>query len=159
MADSIRQQVINALDTRLKTITIANGYLTDLGTNVAAWSTTPFDPQNETFKLEYLDQDVTTSAGGDIPVGVHSHKMKVTLRLIVKDNTPIDLVRKYNADIMKAIGVEAKANGSRWSGLAIRTDPEGDRTQIDRAANRFGGQEISFYITFRTLEWDPYSAV
>src|SRR3990170_6560821 len=42
MADSKRQQIVSALDTRLKTILTTGGYETNLGNNVKWWRQEPF---------------------------------------------------------------------------------------------------------------------
>lgn len=43
-----RQEVCDALKAQLQTITVTNGYSTDLGTNVIAWSDVLIEPKTDT---------------------------------------------------------------------------------------------------------------
>ena len=154
----IRQQIITALDMRLKTILTTNGYLSNIGTYVVAWQTnpTPIEDLNPA-EIEYRDSDVAITIG---PVGVHSHRMQVTLEVRIAGSTTIELLRKMEADIQKAIGVEVNgAAPPRWGGVAVITDPSRTVLRAEQVGDKAAGLTFEFFITFRTLEWDPYTAV
>ena len=54
MPDTIRESIMSALDARLKTITVLNGYASDAGDNVFDWREDPLQ-DDELDALEYRD--------------------------------------------------------------------------------------------------------
>jgi hypothetical protein len=149
MADSIRQSIVNAVDARLKTIKIANGYETDIGLNVNRWKAIPVSSDKE-YELIYRDVSCET-----VYLEAHRHKLHFEVEAIIKAGSISDnQVRKMLADILKAIGVDPQ-----WSNLAINTHPEGDEINILQTEKIIGGTIIRFAIEFRTKEWDPYTTI
>lgn len=150
MADSLRQQIINAVDTRLKTIKIANGYETDLGLNVNRWKTIPVSSDKE-YELIYRDpiEDVTAE---NIAIGRHEHTLHMEIEIITKaDSISDNQVRKMIADIEKAIKVD-----ETWGVLAQRTIPESNEINVLQSEKIIGGVIFRFAIIFRTNKWDSY---
>ena len=147
MPTSIRQQIINAVDARLKTIKIANGYNYDLGNNVFEWRDAPLSDSNLP-ALIYRDLSCDTEY-----LETHRHKIHIEVELVIKD-TLASAVRKMIADVLKAIGVDPQ-----WSNLAINTHPEGDEMQVKQSEKIIGGASVKFAIEFRTKEWDPYVTI
>ena len=145
--DSIRQLIINAVDARLKTITTANGYNHDLGFNVFEWRDTAISDA-ELPALIYRDISCETTY-----FETHRHKLHMEVELIIKDISA-GAVRKMISDVLKAIGTDVQ-----WSLLAINTHPEGDEMMIKQSEKVIGGAIVRFAIEFRTVEWDPYTAI
>ena len=147
MADSIRQQIINAVDARLKTITTVNGYNHNLGFNVFEWRDTSLsDP--ELPALIYRDISCET-----VYLEAHRHRLHIEVELVIKDISA-SAVRKMIADVLKAVGTDVQ-----WSLLAINTHPEGDEMMVKQADKIIGGAIVRFAIEFRTVEWDPYTTI
>lgn len=153
----IRQQIINALDARLKTITVANGYLTNIGSNVEAWEVAPAE-QSELPRVEYRDEDVESSQGDGVPEGLHAHRLKITVEVINKGDTALTEIRKQESDLHKSIGVEAGATGLRWGGVATFTEPGRSRIIVDQSEIKAGTLVFEFFINYRTLAWDSCTA-
>lgn len=150
MADSTRQQIINAVDTRLKTIKIVNGYETDIGLNVNRWKATAVE-SDKTEELIYRDISEEITAENTV-IGRHEHTLHIEAEIITKAGSISDnQIRKMIADMDKAIGV-----GETWGGLAQRTIPEGNEMSIRQMDKIIGGAMVRFAIIYRTNRWNPY---
>src|SRR4030067_3246140 len=112
MADSIRQQIINAVDTRLKTIKIINGYETDAGLNVFHYKENPFE-QDKFLCIEYRD---VNDYPEDLSFGLFLHTITLEIRAYANGITIDKTARKLKADIEKAINTDLT-----WGGLAEDT--------------------------------------
>lgn len=151
MPESLRQQIINAVDVRLKTIKIANGYETDIGLNVNRWKAIPISSDKE-YELIYRDVSEDASAE-NAAIGKHEHTLHFEVEIITKAGSISDnQIRKMIADIEKSISA-----GETWGGLAQRTIPEGNEINILQSEKIIGGAIIRFAIIYRTNRWNPYS--
>ncbi|MEK6531261.1 MAG: hypothetical protein AABZ23_02065 [Deltaproteobacteria bacterium] len=150
MADSIRQKILDAVDLRLKTITKANGYETDIGSHVFHWKASDF-AHHDLPLVEYRDAACSVMEGG--PVGFHTFGLTVDIELLTMAgaSTPAE-VRKAVADIHKAAGQDMQ-----WGGLALNTEPLGDEMKIAQADKVIGGALIRIKILYRTRVFDPYN--
>ncbi len=142
-----RQSIIDTIDTQLKTILTANGYDTDLGSNVFEWRQVPLQA-SELPALIYRDAMSETEI---IVLDKHTHKL--TLEVEVKTEPgAIDgtLARKMIADVVKAIGVD-----HTWGALAIKTDPLNSEIIFDEGGKEkiISGAIINFEIMYRTDLW------
>ncbi len=150
MTDSVRQQIISALDTRLKAILVANGYQTNIGANVHDWlSETP--SEDDLPILDYKDVSVSTEIGSFVDF---THEMSLIIRAAVKSGTPMVAIRQVIADVDKAIGVD-----HTFGQLALITKRIGDESGVQIGDQVFAGCGINLLITFRTLGWDDYTKV
>src|SRR4030067_3027726 len=147
MADSIRQQIMNAVKTRLQAITTVNGCNYNLGSNVFEWRNTPVS-DSELPALIYRDISCDTEY-----FETHRHRLHIEVELAMKD-IAASTIRKMIADVIKAIGVDVQ-----WSNLAINTHPEGDEIIIKQSEKIIEGASVKFAIEFRTKEWDPYTTI
>jgi len=157
MPSTVRETILSNLDTRLKTILTTGGYSTNLGNYVISWQTdpTPLEELNPA-EVEYRDADVDSA---DDLLGTHRHKMKITLEVRAAGSTPIATLRSMEADLHKAIGVEAAgAAPARWGGVALLTEPGRTSMRAEQAAQVAAGLTFEFYITYRTLAWDAFTA-
>lgn len=145
---TIRQQIINAINTRFQGITVANGYQTNIGLNVSLWTDSPWDRSID-FGVDIRDPDCTGSA--DV-FPAHTFKLTVKVMAFTKTGatTAATIRDKVLADINKAIGVDPF-----WGGLAQNTEPPTDSIIIEHKDKIIGGCEITFVVQFRTKAWDP----
>lgn len=150
MADSKRQLIINAVDTRFKTILVSGGYETDLGQNVFEWRTAALPVAN---LPGIVLRDPECSVSSDVAIGQHEYELKVEAEINVAEgsSTPGE-IRKMIADVIKAIGVDIT-----WGGLAQRTEPIEDTINMDQKEKIIGGALVSFLIIYRTNAWNAYT--
>lgn len=153
MADSIRQQIMTALDTRMKAILTAGGYETDLGTSVFEWRTENLDDsQLPALVWRDIAAGVSDQADDGAAMGSHAHALTVEIEIITSGSTAPAAVRKMIADVYKAIGVD-----DTWGGLALATAPREDETEHDQAEKKIAGATIRAVIIYETLSFDPYT--
>ena len=146
-----RQQILSYLDALLATITVANGYRTNLGQDVHEWQPHALDPNESTLRVEYRDEAGTT---GYIAVGEHLHTLPVTLRVTTKNNTSgsaLEAVRAAIADIYAAIYTDVT-----FGGLAEDTNQEGQvKESYGEAADRAASAEVTYVIEYTTVPGTP----
>ena len=141
MADTIRQQIITAIDTQLKTISVANGYRTELGATVQEWDVTPLDPDSETYRLEYRDEE---EARADLTVGEHTMGLVMVIRVLTSGSTSAADIREMISDVAKAMYEDPT-----FGGLAYDTNQAAPAIlDKDEAADTASGAEIRFLIEY-----------
>lgn len=146
MADSKRQQIISALDTRLKTIKTIAGYQTNLGNNVFEWNNKPL-AANEMPGLIYRDVSNSRQEGA---IGKFRWGLNVEIEIMTSGSTAAADVRKMLADVYKAIGTDVY-----FSALAVTTEqPESDEMQIVKEDKKIGGALIKLSIIYDAAKWE-----
>lgn len=142
MVDTIRQQIIDAVDTQLRTIQVTNGYRTDVGTNVQEWDLTQLDPENETDgRLEYRDEE---QARVDLTVGEQTMGLVLVIRILTPGSTSAADIREMIGDVAKAM-YEDPTFGS----LADDTNQDGAALlDKEEAADQASGAEMRFLIEY-----------
>lgn len=150
MPDSLRQQIIDAVDTRFKTILTANGYETDLGQNVFHWKENAFE-QDHLPCLEYRD---VSDPPEDIAFQLRLHTITLEVRAYAKGSDVDKTARKLIADIVKCIGTDLT-----WGGLAEDTEQISVPGEInmDHAEKKIAGTLLVFEIEYTSDRFDPYS--
>ncbi len=149
MADTIRQQIIDAIDERFKLIKVVNGYETNLGNSVYQWKAVSYEGADLPL-IEYRDISNESGIG---PNPTHDHRLTIEAEIVVAaGNTTAAQIRKMIADVKKAIGTDL-----RWGGLAITTEPISDSMVIEQNEKIIGGVKINFTIIYRTMAWDEYT--
>jgi N-acetylglucosamine-6-phosphate deacetylase len=147
MATSIRQQIMTAVDARLKTVTTDNGYNTNLGASVHEWRETALEIA-ELPGVIYRDISQTTV----IAVGYHVHNLVLELDIFVSGASAPALLRQCIADAITAVGTDRQ-----WSTLAEDTLPVNDENiAIEHEGKRIGGVRLRFVIQYCTQPFDPY---
>lgn len=145
MPDSIRQQIIDAIDTRFKAITTTNGYKTNIGVHVFDW----LDRELADSELDALIYRDTVN---EIIQGtIHDYSNQLHLEIEVKTknaSTTAKQVRMMIEDIYKAIGTD-----DRWSGLAIDTQPVSETIDIQEWDKIMGSATIVVVIEYDTDKW------
>ena len=147
MADSKRQQIITALDARLKTIKTVNGYETNLGDNVFELRPAPLQ-DSELPGVVYYDTNETH----DIAVQTHIHTISINMDVITSGATTIATVRKMIADIIKAVGVDVT-----FGNLAEDSRILSDDIKIEHESKLIGGALIKMEIEYTTNTFNPYA--
>lgn len=147
MADSKRQQIVTAVDLKLKTILGGPTYETELGKSVHEWADVPLE---ELQCPGAIWRD--TSEPEDLTFGEHVHTLRLEVELFaVGSNAPKQL-RKMMADVVKAFGADRG-----WSGLAQDTLHRADDMATERESRRLGSATVRFDILYTTAHFDPYN--
>ena len=150
MADTVRESIIAALDARLKTITVLNGYITDSGAHVFDWREDPLQ-DSELDAFEYRDPACET--GPTETLRTWEHKLTVQIRICSKTMAQ---VRKIIGDLDKAIGADTMdpTKATMLSSLII--ERTGDETAIEHKERRYLVCTVTYVMTYPTVEWDQY---
>lgn len=144
---SIRQQIITALDTRLKTILTSGGYNTNAGKQVFEYREYNFEV-DELPALIYRDEDSQNIDSYEY----HRHKLFIKIEAVVVGTTAAADIRKLIADVITAIGTDLT-----WGGLAEDTLPESEPINIVHESRKVAGATIGITIDYRTGLWNPHT--
>ena len=152
MSDSIRQQIMDAIEARLGgiapgvTFQLPDASYLCQGTikGVYPWRKAKFS-QSEVPAIKMSDTDAKTFPG---PSTKHEHKLQVDLELYVLGNTSTSAVRSLMADVVAAIGSDP-----RWGGLAYWTDLDGHTIDVEQAGDVVSAGLINITVTYRTPLW------
>lgn len=143
MTDSIRQQIIDAIDTRFKAILTAGGYKTNLGNHVFAWRDTPLEA-TDLPGLIYKDTTEQREPGA----GIYDLILSIEIELF---STSAAGIRNCLADLEKAIFTDES-----WGELALNSEIETDEMAIEQKENTFCASKIILAVEYRTVRGDPY---
>ncbi|MFU8883104.1 MAG: hypothetical protein ACNA7Q_12115 [Rhodobacterales bacterium] len=154
---SNRQQIIDALVTRLKTIvagdviTLDNDeeytYATSAGSAVEEWRTTPLE-QKEPFALVVYDQEARKTIDDDTSIGYQRHALQIDIVVVTQQATPLAMARAMMADVSACIGIDPT-----FGGLAAWTQIISDSLDMDAKARVYAGARVSIEITYDTPLW------
>lgn len=145
---SLRQQLLDAVKTRLETITTGNGYQTSLGSKV--YLCRPIAPQDSE-----LPQVVIWDLAEETEqrqAGVWQNSLVIELHVFQSGATMAngDFARSAVDDLHKALGTDV-----RWSNLALDTRPRSNRYEIDQETRKLTGTIVlEFEILYRCAAWD-----
>jgi hypothetical protein len=147
MADTIRQRLVDAIDTRFKTILTTNGYKTNIGAHVFWWKESPMQIQDLP-GMNCRDK----SPAKELGCGVEDNILPIEIEATVSGSmTPTDL-RKILADIETAIGVD-----ETWGGLAEATDLKENDISADQKENKVGLVQLTMMIEYTLVRFDAYT--
>jgi hypothetical protein len=155
MADSLREQIMNAVATRMGTILTANGYATNIGSKFHEWKVTAWE-ENEVPGVTVRDYEETiehAASSRDYP------KLKVGIE--AADIAVADLgaqARKIIADITKAVGTDVNWTVSSTR-LAQMTKNLGNKVQAEQENETIVVVTVEIEIDYRMAKWDPYTQV
>lgn len=147
---SKRQQIVDAVKSRFAAISVANGYLTEIGAQQTEWHTTPKEPdqlpghdiRDETEKAE------TPETGRNAAILTRYLEFTVIAEIVETTDTAVN-ARKALADMIKAIGVD-----QTWNGLARRTLPIEESVLVDGEGQRIGAARLKMQIEYGRRAWD-----
>lgn len=153
MNDSLRQKIVAAIVTRMRTILTANGYATNIGSNVYDWRTQFHEDELPAVSVCDLTAETVTPDGVSNPRRV-AHLLGVQIRIhAVRDETP-DNIRRMIADVTRAIGTD-----DRWHsggvGLAMTTRPVRDGFLIPQDSFEVIGGFVEIEVSYLTEKWNP----
>lgn len=140
---SKRQQIVNAIDARFKTITTANGYVTNIGNRVACWETVDLS-RLETMMLLYRDRlaDIL-----DSPHDRSDHRLGFEANIVAKAGAlTADEVRAMINDVSKSLGVDYTLGGLAISTRVISHEVD----DIEQLGKIVGGGTVRFEVLYRT---------
>ena len=151
MADSIRQQIINAIDTQLQTIK-KNTYETDLGLRVFWQRDTNLNPIQDG-ESPCLVVEVSDDEYEPIAYRAEMHKLILSFKALSLPDTNIQ--DRMRSDIIISM---YNSNDHTWSSLADDTihTGTGEFEEI-HAENKFLGVELEYTIEYQTANGDPYN--
>ena len=149
MSTTIRQQIVTAFDTRMKTIKTTAGYKTNLGASVFEWLEAPLQ-ESDPISLVYRDlQDTVVRA-----IGCHTHTLTMQIVLIIPAAATAAQVRNAIADVISCVGTDVT-----WSNLAQDTSVISDEEiEIEHQNRKIAGVSLKSEIEYTTAPYDPYTA-
>lgn len=114
----MRDQIMLAVENRLRDILQINGYNTNLGSNVFPWELADIP---DTSRPAVTCRDVSREIIQH--VASHMHKLTIELEMfpLSTDAAPADSIRLFIQDVVNAIGTD-----TTWGGLAITAHVIGD---------------------------------
>jgi hypothetical protein len=150
MADSLREGVVQAFDTRLKEILTAGGYETDAGTNVEGWKDTPHDIASLP-ALVWRDTDLKEPEAGATDV----HNLTIEIDAVVVKTSTVSAMaqlRKLIADVVKVLGTDLTLGA-----LAQDIRQLGEEIQVDHEDKKIMTATLLFDVIFTSGHFDPYA--
>jgi len=148
MPASIRQQIIDAVETRLKTIKVANGYETDIGLNVNVWHVTDLQ-EPELPAIDIRD----TSESIEVRGGNHICTLTIEIEAKVSGASSGVSMRDILADIIKAVGTDPS-----FSGLVQETKPlQNDSFGFGKQDKTIASILMTFEMRYLVKAFKPYT--
>lgn len=144
---SIRQQIVDALETRMQSILTTGGYNTDIGTNVFIHRATPMQ-ESEIPGMNITEQERVTQD----TVGEELHEMSVSLLVVEDGEASVSTLRDIEADLVYALGQDRT-----FGGLAQDTGTVSVSAAEVRVGDRVvAGAQATFTIEYTTENMNPY---
>jgi hypothetical protein len=144
-----RDDIVNAISTKFKTISASNGYHSNAGANVFIWRPGVIQ-EGELPALnirDYKNVRAGELTGG--PMSVDDWNLYVETEVVCTGGTTThQSVRQIIADIYKAIGAD-----TTWGGLAISTFLEDDAILMDQKDKTIGGSIVNFFVMYRNTKF------
>ena len=131
---------------RLQTITVANGYHTNLGNNIYVWRATRAQDYAEAELPAANIMDISDAVLNEEMAGslnVWDRELTVKIKLICKD---IATYRSAVADVYKAFNTP----DDTFDGNVITTSEQADETDVDEDEITLLGGEITIKALYRT---------
>jgi len=152
MPTSIRQLVVTALDTLLKTILVANGYNLGLGSNVFWWRDTPLQV-SELPGLVCRDTNDTMVRA----IGQHEHALTIEIIALLESSDSGASIRQATADIIKAIGTNVSPNTCLGGYAEDINPPDSEVIEVEHEGIKGYGLKMIFQVIYATSPFDPYT--
>jgi len=152
-----RQDIVDAVKTRMQAILTTGGYYTNLGSNVITGRPRLIGPDGaigsaivEASELPcILIRDPLDEIGNATLGGKQGHTLSVELEIRCEGGSDTDEdLRKAVADVYAAIGTD-----TRWSTLAMNTTPVSDESTVLQGDKIIGAALIRINIAFITGPW------
>ena len=145
-----RQTLVDRILARFALITVAGGYLTNVGAKVKEWQETPLDESELT---TILVRDTIATVRPD-PNGPNSSKhtwaQQIIVDAVLQESAQNAIeARKAISDINKAVGVD-----QTWGGLAKRSEQVNEKLMLDKTSGRVAGVQVIFNVITSRRPWE-----
>jgi hypothetical protein len=152
MPTSIRQLVVTALDTLLKTIKTTAGYNLNLGNNVFWWRDTPLQI-SELPAICCKDTNDTMVRA----IGIHEHSLTVELTISLESSDTGAMARQAIADVIKALGTNVSPNACLGGYAEDINPPDSEVFEAVHEGIKGYGVTLTFQVIYQTKPFDPYT--
>jgi hypothetical protein len=142
MPDAIRQQIVDAVKTRLGTVAGI--------TSVHEWLTRPLEVAELPAAVV---RDLASEPSPDLCWPKEERDLTVEIELYAAGATSPAAMRGLLADVTVAIGTDRQ-----WGGLAETTTHPADEMNVDEAERKIVGAVMTMTIVYKTGSFDPYNA-
>ncbi len=141
-----RQVIIDNLKTRLKTITVANGYTWE--PNLFEWLVTPLSKGDlPAIIVKDTDDDITH----DDPSGSSDHSLKIEIEIYAADERmTAESLRSKVLDVLLVIG----APEGEGEYLGDYRSVTGTQMQIEQNESVIGAARIDLLVKYYTQAWE-----
>lgn len=136
MAVTNRQQLIDAVEARLKTISAFSG-------RVWPWRRTPVSLATEVPCALFFDREASVVYAG-VPVGFAEHRLKFEIEAYAKGSTTASQARAMLGDMIAAIWQDPQ-----WGGLARWTEIDNHELALEHTGEIVGGILLTVTIVYR----------
>jgi len=144
------EEIITAIIIKLQNITVANGYLTDIGKNVNDFNDFTI-PDSTTEYLEIRDAQTDFIQKGQEGFLENAHKQQLFLELFAQfSNKNITYARKAVADIYKMFGTY---KWEFWTTNRIFFKPLRHQKTVNQDAREITAAKVFIICEFITNEW------
>ncbi len=153
-SDTLRQRIIDAIDARLKTITIANNYKTDIkdadgNPSVYAWEEFGLDDDRLPALVykdvdEEPDQVTVDNVDNTLTVEVYA--------LAIKGTTSEAKIREMISDVIKCVGVD-----ETWGNLAEFTLLPTAAIAVDQPEKKIFGAQVNFIVEYQSERFNSFA--
>lgn len=147
MADPIQQLIVDKIDTRFKTILVANGYATNIGQHVNWWKESPLAIADLP-GMNLRDRDESRALG----CAIYDRTLNIEIEASVSGSDSPETARLIEADIEKAIFVD-----DTWDGLAEISDITGSKKEAEQKQNRVAKARVMMEVQYRTVRGNAYT--
>lgn len=148
MPDSRRQQIIDKIKALLATITVANGFNTDVGSNVFEWKSISFqDTEIPGINIRDPNEEVETRGGN------HFYTLTIEIEAKVSASATTNEAREVLADIQTLMG-----RNQNLDNLAHHVKPvQNELLDFEKVNKKFGTVLLRFEVEYATKAFQPYS--
>lgn len=144
------EEIISSIKAKLQTITVANGFLTDIGSNVNDFNDMTIPKDTPTY-VEIRDPQTNFVQKGDPDYLENAHAQEMIVELFVQfEKKDITYARKAAADIYKMIGT------NKWwfyDTYKIRFTALRHQKVVNQEDRTITALKVFVVVHFVTLEW------
>ena len=152
MATSIRRTILNAMNTQMSLITTANGYETNLGSNINEMRDLESNPFQDT-ELPALNYEYTVETA-DITGSKQEHTISVQAKIKTADSSAVTVLDKAISDVVKNIGATDNFGDTNVELItSIQIDEEG----TEHKENKVSEAVLSWQVLYSTDRNNPYT--
>jgi hypothetical protein len=152
MSTSIRQLIVTALDTLLKTIKTTAGYNLNLGNNVFWWRDTPLQiSELPAICCKDTNDTMVRVTGQD------EHSLAIELTIALESSDSGATARQAIADVIKALSTKISPNICLSGYAQDITPPDSEVFETVHEGIKGYGVTMVFQVIYATLHFDPYT--